>query len=133
MCPDCSYGCLAGRNGSCALGCRDGFRERPALAAPGRCAPNAAAAAPHHSADCAPLLGFQPCWGGNAGGVACVPEAKGPCPSAPNASYQGMAVRCEAAACPAPSLDASLAVRSGCHEVRSQPPARARNGRVTAA
>eukprot|EP01043_Picozoa_sp_COSAG02_P022184 COSAG02_NODE_1146_length_14225_cov_10.142989_2_plen_307_part_00 len=120
VCPSCWYGCLdtgspptdvsgtvTPNPGTCTIGCRDGFREDAALATNGSCTPHSDQMVPHHSEDCEPLLGFQPCWGGNAGGMACVPSGK-PCPTAPNASYAGMATTCVASTCPAPDLGPTL-------------------------
>jgi hypothetical protein len=120
VCPSCWYGCLDTGHpptdvsgtvipnpGTCTIGCRDGFREDAALATNGSCTPHSDQMVPHHSEDCEPLRGFQPCWGGNAGGMACVPSGK-PCPTAPNASYAGMATNCVASTCPAPDLGPTL-------------------------
>jgi hypothetical protein len=120
LCPNCWYGCLdtsapptdrdgavSPNPGTCTIGCRDGFREEPLLATDGACAAHSDETVPHHTEDCEPLAGFQPCWGGNAGGIACVPTDK-PCPTAPNASYAGMTATCVASTCPAPDLGPTL-------------------------
>ena len=120
VCPSCWYGCLdTGRPptdvfgtvipnpGTCTIGCRDGFREDSALATAGLCTAHSDQPVPHHSDECRPLAGFQPCWAGNAGQMACVPSDK-PCPTAPNASYAGMTSTCVASTCPAPDLGPTL-------------------------
>lgn len=120
VCPSCWYGCLDTGSpptdvsgtvipnpGTCTIGCRDGFREDAALATNGSCTSHSNEPVPLHSTDCEPLLGFQPCWGGNAGGIACVPSGK-PCPTAPKASYAGMTATCIASTCPAPDLGPTL-------------------------